>query len=170
MEGGRLGRLRRLQFGRPRDVAEAGLLHRMSLVAVLAWIGLGADGLSSSAYGPEEAYRHLQRQHYLAPLLALATAITVGVIACGYVRVIEHFPHGGGGGNVVASKLLGAPAGVVSGAALRSTTSSPSLSPSPAAATRCSACSPSSGAAMTSPSSPSRWRPSRCSSSSTCVA
>ena len=97
-------------------VAEAWLLHRMSVVAFLARIGLGADGHSSSAYGPQEACRHLQGQHCLAPLLALATAITVGVISSGCVRVIEHFPHGGGG-HVVASKLLGAPAGVVSGAA-----------------------------------------------------
>ena len=32
----------------------------------LAWVGLGADGLSSSAYGPEEAFRALGEHTYLA--------------------------------------------------------------------------------------------------------
>ena len=31
------------------------LFQHMSLAVFLAWVGLGADGLSSSAYGPEEA-------------------------------------------------------------------------------------------------------------------
>jgi amino acid transporter len=49
--------------------------------------------------------------------LALATAFTVMIIAAAYSRVIEHFPFGGGG-YVVASRLLGARFGVVSGCAL----------------------------------------------------
>src|SRR5690349_12342016 len=89
----------------------------MSLIALLAWVGLGADGLSSSAYGPEEAYKALGHQTYLAVFLALATGFTVFIISYAYSRVIEHFPHGGGG-YVVATKLLGARAGVVSGCAL----------------------------------------------------
>ena len=32
---------------------------RLALVPLLAWVGLGADGLSSSAYGPDEAFRAL---------------------------------------------------------------------------------------------------------------
>ena len=33
------------------------VFHEVSLVAFLAWVGLGADGLKAVlAYGPEEAY------------------------------------------------------------------------------------------------------------------
>src|SRR5262245_14635569 len=52
-------RLRWLLFGPPRDVRDPHVFHRMSLVAFLAWIGLGADGLSSSAYGPDESWKAL---------------------------------------------------------------------------------------------------------------
>src|SRR5207237_1613139 len=79
--------------------------------------GLGADGLSSSAYGPDEAYRALGEHTGLAFFLALATAATVFIISYGYSRIIEQFPSGGGG-YVVASKLLDPRVGVVSGAAL----------------------------------------------------
>jgi amino acid transporter len=89
----------------------------MSLIPLLAWVGLGADGLSSSAYGPEEAYRALGQHAYLALFLGLATAITVFTISFAYSRIIEHFPHGGGG-YIVATKMLGKEAGVVSGSAL----------------------------------------------------
>lgn len=80
-------------------------------------MGLGADGLSSSAYGPEEAFRALGQHVYLAVFLALAVVFTVSVISYTYGRIIEHFPSGGGG-YVVATELLGKPAGVVSGCAL----------------------------------------------------
>src|SRR6185295_7069577 len=89
----------------------------LSLIALLAWVGLGADGLSSSAYGPDESFRALGEHTGLAVFLALATALTVFVISYGYSRIIEQFPSGGGG-YVVASKLLGPRVGVVSGAAL----------------------------------------------------
>jgi amino acid transporter len=89
----------------------------MSLVAFLAWVGLGADGLSSSAYGPEEAFRALGGQHYLAVALAVATGITVLILSASYSSIIEQFPTGGGG-YVVASRLLGPRIGVVSGCAL----------------------------------------------------
>ena len=83
----------------------------------MAWVGLGADGLSSSAYGPDEAFRALAGHTELAVILAIATAVTVFIISYAYSRIIEHFPSGGGG-YVVATKLLGAPFGVVSGSAL----------------------------------------------------
>jgi amino acid transporter len=89
----------------------------MSLIPILAWVGLGADGLSSSAYGPEEAFRALGEHTYLALLLAGVMALTVFIISYAYSRIIEHFPHGGGG-YIVASHLLGENAGVVSGSAL----------------------------------------------------
>jgi amino acid transporter len=93
------------------------MFHRLSLVPFLAWVGLGADGLSSSSYGPEEAYRTLGEHTYLAVPLVAMMAITVLVISRAYSRIIEEFPHGGGG-YVVATKLLGERAGVVSGCAL----------------------------------------------------
>jgi amino acid transporter len=114
---GRPSRWRRWLFGPPRRLDDKSIFHKLSLVALLAWVGLGADGLSSSAYGPEEAFRALGSHTYLAIALAGVMAMTVFVIAFAYSRVIEHFPSGGGG-YVVASKLLGARAGIVSGSAL----------------------------------------------------
>jgi amino acid transporter len=104
-------------FGAPKDVKDPDAFHKLSLIALLAWVGLGADGLSSSAYGPDEAFRALGEHTGLAFFLALATAATVFIISYGYTRIIEHFPTGGGG-YVVASRLLGARVGVVSGSAL----------------------------------------------------
>ena len=109
--------VKRLLIGGPRDIQDPHLFQKVSLVAILAWVGLGADGLSSSAYGPDEAFRALGTHHELAIFLAAATALTVFVISYAYSRTIEHFPSGGGG-YLVATKLLGAPFGVVSGAAL----------------------------------------------------
>lgn len=110
-------RLRRLVFGAPRDIHDPGLFHKISLIAFLAWVGLGADGLSSAAYGPDEAFRKLGTHTELAIFLALATLITVLVISYTYSNIIEHFP-GGGGGYVVATKLLGQSFGLISGCAL----------------------------------------------------
>ncbi|MBI5547337.1 MAG: APC family permease, partial [Deltaproteobacteria bacterium] len=110
-------RLWRVLVGRPRTIDDPNVFHTISLIAFLAWVGLGADGLSSSAYGPEEAFKALGEHRFLAVAMALATAFTVFVIALSYSRIIERFPFGGGG-YVVAGKLLGAPAGVVSGSAL----------------------------------------------------
>jgi amino acid transporter len=110
-------RVKRLVIGAPRDLKDKSVFHRISLVALLAWVGLGADGLSSSAYGPDEAFRAIGNHPYLAVALALATALTVFIISYAYTRIIEHFPFGGGG-YTVASKLLGPRFGVVSGSAL----------------------------------------------------
>ncbi len=109
-------RAKRVLIGRKREL-HPGIFHKVSLIALLAWVGLGADGLSSSAYGPEEAFKTLGSHTYLALALAVATALTVFIISYAYSRIIEHFPLGGGG-YVVASRLLGPPAGVVSGSAL----------------------------------------------------
>src|SRR5262249_31177473 len=116
-----LARLFRRLFGAPRDVQDPGVFHKIALIAFLACAGLGAHGLSSSASGPAEASKTLLvrdpvtgQAHglwALAIFLALATAITVFVISYAYTRVIEQFPHGGGG-YVVATKLLGPRAGV----------------------------------------------------------
>jgi amino acid transporter len=110
-------RLRHLIFGAPKDVKDPQAFHKLSLVALLAWVGLGADGLSSSAYGPEEAFRQLGEHTGLALFLAIAMAATVFIISYGYSRIIERFPSGGGG-YVVATQLLGKRVGVISGSAL----------------------------------------------------
>ncbi|MBV8880805.1 MAG: APC family permease, partial [Planctomycetaceae bacterium] len=110
-------RLKHLLIGRPRDLQDRSIYHHLSLIAFLAWVGLGADGLSSSAYGPEEAFKTLEEHSYLAFGLAGLMAVTVLIISAAYSRIIEQFPHGGGG-YVVATKLLGKGAGVVSGSAL----------------------------------------------------
>ena len=116
-EPGLFTRVMRKVVGPPRDLRDRSLFHRISLIAFLAWVGLGADGLSSSAYGPEECFRVIHHHPYLAIGLALAMIATVTVISIAYSRVIEQFPSGGGG-YVVATKLLGERAGVVSGSAL----------------------------------------------------
>ncbi len=110
-------RLKRLLFGAPRNIQDPKTYHAISLIALLAWVGLGADGLSSSAYGPDEAFRALGTNTYLAAGLALATALTVFIISFSYSHIIKHFPYGGGG-YIVATKLLGPSAGVISGSAL----------------------------------------------------
>jgi len=109
--------LKHLLFGGAKDPTDPHVFHKMSLVAFLAWVGLGADGLSSSCYGPDEAFRAIQGHTYLALYLALLTAVTVALISFAYSLLIEHFPTGGGG-YVVSSKLLGPKAGLVSGSAL----------------------------------------------------
>jgi len=103
--------------GPARRITDPHLFHKISLAAFLAWVGLGADGLSSSAYGPEAAFRALGENTFLAIPLAILTAVTVVVIAVSYMRIIERFPAGGGG-YVVATKMLGPGAGLMSGSAL----------------------------------------------------
>ncbi|HVE44170.1 MAG TPA: APC family permease [Gammaproteobacteria bacterium] len=112
-----LNRLKMLIIGHPLNPFNPQTTKHVSLIALLAWIGLGADGLSSSCYGPQEAYLALGTHSHLALYIAIATAITVFVISIGYNQVIELFPSGGGGYKV-ASQLLGPRLGLVSGSAL----------------------------------------------------
>jgi amino acid transporter len=109
--------LRRSLLGAPLDPFSKKTRHSIALAAFFAWVGLGADGISSSAYGPEEAFRALGEHTHLGLYLALATMVTVFIIALAYNQVIELFPTGGGGYRV-ATTLLGPHAGLVSGAAL----------------------------------------------------
>ncbi len=104
-------------IGPPRDVRDPHIFHSLSLIAFLAWVGLGSDGLSSSCYGPQEAFLALGPHQYLAIFLALMTALTVFVISASYSQTIDLFPSGGGG-YLVATKLLGPYFGVTSGCAL----------------------------------------------------
>ena len=117
MATSRTDSFKHIVLGKPKDPLDPRVFHQISLVAFLAWVGLGADGLSSSAYGPEEAYLALGQYFYLALPLALLTAVTVFVISASYAQIIELFPTGGGG-YLVASKLLGPRSGLVAGSAL----------------------------------------------------
>lgn len=114
---GAITKLRHTVFGKPRSLSDHSLFEKLSLIPILAWIGLGADGLSSSSYGPEEAFRTLGEHTFLAVVLAALVVLTIIVIASAYSHIVEQFPHGGGG-YVVATKLLGRHAGVTSGCAL----------------------------------------------------
>src|SRR6202158_89665 len=107
----------RVLIGPAKDLRDRQLFHSLSLVAFLAWVGLGSDGLSSSCYGPEEAFLALGSHQYLAVFLAMLMALTVFVISASYSQTIDRFPTGGGG-YLVATKLLGRYAGLVSGCAL----------------------------------------------------
>jgi amino acid transporter len=113
----RYEKLRDLVIGAPLDPLSQKTRQHIALAAFLAWVGLGADGLSSSAYGPEEAFRALGAHTHLGLFMAIATAATVFIISLAYNQVIELFPTGGGGYRV-ATSLIGPRAGLVSGAAL----------------------------------------------------
>jgi amino acid transporter len=110
-------KIREIVLGKALDPLKSETRHSLALVAFLAWVGLGADGLSSSAYGPEETFRALGEHTHLGLYMALATAITVFIIALAYNQVIELFPTGGGGYRV-ATILVGPYMGLVAGCAL----------------------------------------------------
>jgi amino acid transporter len=109
--------LKSLVIGREKSLSDRNLFHSISLIAVFAWVGLGADGLSSSCYGPEETFKALGGFTHLSLFVALASVITIVAICASYSQIISLFPTGGGG-YLVASKLLSPATGVVSGCAL----------------------------------------------------
>jgi len=104
-------------LGKSLNVKDQSIFHNLSLVAFFAWVGLGSDGLSSSCYGPAEAFLALGEHTFLALFVGLASVVTIFVISASYSQIIELFPSGGGG-YVVASKLLNPTLGMVSGCAL----------------------------------------------------
>ncbi|MBA2653802.1 MAG: APC family permease [Gammaproteobacteria bacterium] len=107
----------RLLIGKPHNPLDQKTRNKIALSAFLAWIGLGADGLSSACYGPEQAFLSLGGHTYLAFYLAFAIAISVFIISFAYNQVVELFPSGGGGYKV-ATKLLGVFPGLIAGSAL----------------------------------------------------
>jgi amino acid transporter len=107
----------RLLLGPSKDPTREGTIHHLQLIAVFAWVGLGADGLSSACYGPEEAYVELGEHSHLALPLAAMVALTVTIISASYAKIIARFPAGGGG-YVVATTLLGRWPGLICGCAL----------------------------------------------------
>lgn len=110
-------RTKELFIGSAKNPLDRTIFHHMSLVAFLAWVGLGADGLTSSCYGPEEAFLALGSHPHLILFVAFATMVTVFLVSGSYSQVIELFPSGGGG-YIVASKLLSPGMGMISGCAL----------------------------------------------------
>ena len=54
-------RLRYFLIGPPRNLEDRSMYHHLSLIAFLAWVGLGADGLSSSAIdsGQSDVSQHI---------------------------------------------------------------------------------------------------------------
>ncbi|MGE4159015.1 MAG: APC family permease [Planctomycetota bacterium] len=112
-----LKRLWRLIVGDPKDFKSKEAIHGLSLVAFMAWVGLGADGLSSSCYGPEEAFKALGEHAFLVVPLGMVMMFTILIITANYCQVVELFPSGGGG-YMAASRLLGPKTGLISGMAL----------------------------------------------------
>jgi amino acid transporter len=110
-------RLKNAIIGKAKTIQDKGLFHKLTLVAFFAWVGLGADGISSSCYGPEEAFRNLQGHTSLAIFVALGSVFTIVIISSSYNQIIKLFPNGGGG-YLVGSKLLSPTTGMVSGSAL----------------------------------------------------
>ncbi len=114
----RFGRtLKRLILGQSRDPRDVAVFRHLSLIAFFAWVGLGADGLSSSCYGPAEVFLTLGQHIYLSVFVGLATVFTILIIAASYSQIVELFPTGGGG-YFVATKLLSPTVGMISGCAL----------------------------------------------------
>lgn len=110
-------RLKVLILGNALNPADREAFHSISLIAFFAWVGLGADGLSSSSYGPENAFLALKAHPHLGIFVALATILTIFIISASYSQIIEMFPTGGGG-YLVASKLLNPTMGMICGCAL----------------------------------------------------
>ncbi len=109
--------LKSILFGKEKSLTDRNLFHSISLIALFAWVGLGADGLSSSCYGPEETFKALGTSPHLSLFVALASVVTIVAICASYSQIIALVPTGGGG-YLVASKLLSPATGVVSGCAL----------------------------------------------------
>jgi amino acid transporter len=112
-----LQRVKTVVIGGARSAKDPELFRKLSLAALLAWVGLGSDGLTSSSYGPEEAFLALGSHFTLGIFIAAATAVTIFIIAASYSQIVEVFPSGGGG-YLVASKLLTPTLGMASGCAL----------------------------------------------------
>ncbi|TRZ71006.1 MAG: APC family permease, partial [Bacteroidetes bacterium] len=110
-------RVRKMFVGGARDLKDENIFEKVTLVAILAWVGLGSDGLSSSCYGPEESYRALGSYHGMTIFVAIMVVLTISIISSSYSQIIKLFPSGGGGYKV-ATKLLSPNLGMISGCSL----------------------------------------------------
>lgn len=109
--------LKDIIFGKNKNPLDPEAFHKLSLIAFLAWVGLGSDGISSSCYGPSEIMYVLGQHTSLSIFVGVATVLTIFIISASYTQIIKLFPTGGGG-YLVASKLLSPTIGMVSGSAL----------------------------------------------------
>src|SRR5258708_17743269 len=80
-------KLKTIVFGKRKDVLDPHVFHHLSLIAFFAWIGLGADGLSSSCYGPEEAFLSLGPHSHLALWLTVMVVGTVFLLSASYSQI-----------------------------------------------------------------------------------
>lgn len=104
-------------LGEKKDPLSQGTAQKLALTVFFAWVGLGADGISSSCYGPEQSFLALGQHTDLAFWLVGLSIITVALIAYACNRIIHLFPYGGGGYKV-ATSLLGEYAGLIVGIGL----------------------------------------------------
>ncbi len=109
--------LKSIIIGKPKNPEDRSIFHKLSLIAFFAWVGLGADLFSSSCYGPEQSFRIVMQYPYLSLFIGIGIVITIFIISTSYSQIVELFPSGGGG-YLVASKLLSPTMGVISGCAL----------------------------------------------------
>ena len=113
-------KIRALLFGAPKDVQSEHTFHSSRSSRCSPGSGSAPTGCRRRRTAPRRRSASSSRRHDYSSLavgLALGTALTVFIISYAYSRIIEHFPSGGGG-YVVATKLLGPRFGVVSGCAL----------------------------------------------------
>ena len=106
-------------FGRPLASDEA---HTAQISPAVGIPIFGLDGLTSAAYGPEQAMFILIPlglygiQHYLLPIFGfILTLLTI--LYFSYRQTIQAYPNGGGS-FTVASENLGDKAGLLAAAAL----------------------------------------------------
>ncbi len=109
--------LKSIIIGKPKNPEDHSIFHKLTLVALFAWVGLGADPLSSSCYGPEQSFRIVTQYPYLSLFIGIGIVITIFIISTSYSQIVELFPSGGGG-YYVASNLLSPTVGMISGCAL----------------------------------------------------
>ena len=112
-----LHKVKKTIIGKPLDLSDSRTFSHISLIVFFAWVGLGSDALSSSCYGPEEIYKNLSIHTNLSLIVGLLTAFTIFIISTSYSQIIRLFPHGGGG-YLVASRLISPKVGMISGCAL----------------------------------------------------
>ena len=81
--------IKNVVIGKEKNLQDRNIFQHLSLIAFVAWVGLGADGLSSSCYGPEEAFLALGQHQHLGVFVAILSAVTVLLISASYSQIIE---------------------------------------------------------------------------------
>ena len=114
-----LATLRRKLFGKPLDPLDTrdAPLHRARRLLRLGRPRRGRP-LVARATAPKRRSARSATHTHLGLYLAVATAVTVFIIALAYNQVIELFPTGGGGYRVADQACSGPMPGLVAGAAL----------------------------------------------------